>query len=47
MDRETIRSLRWYQKGEDEGIPVPTLGPDLVDRGLADKIATAAIGEEG
>ena len=47
MDRETIRSLRWYQKGEDEGIPVPALGPDLVDRGLADKIATAAIGEEG
>ena len=47
MDRETIGSLRWYQKGEDEGIPVPALGPDLVDPRLADKIATAATGEEG
>ncbi len=39
-DRETIRSLRWYQKDEDEGIPVPALGPDLVDWRLTDKIAT-------
>lgn len=46
MDRETIRSLRWYQKGEDEGISVPALGPDMVDWRLADKIAMAGIGEE-
>jgi len=32
MERESIRNLRWYRKGEvDEGIVVPDLGPDLVD----------------
>jgi NADH:ubiquinone oxidoreductase subunit B-like Fe-S oxidoreductase len=46
MDRETIRGLRWYQKDEDEGIPVPALGPDMVDWQLADKIATPGTGEE-
>ncbi len=46
MDRETIGSLRWYQKGEDAGVPVPALGPDLVDWRLADKIATIAAGKE-
>jgi NADH-quinone oxidoreductase B subunit len=34
MDQERIRDLEWYQKGEDTGIPVPELGPDLVDRRL-------------
>ena len=42
-DQETISSLRWYQKGViDECVPVPELGPDLVDRRLADEIAAAA-----
>lgn len=40
MDRERIRDLRWYQKGEDEGVPVPALGPDMVDWRLTDRIAT-------
>ena len=32
FDQETIKSLRWYRKDiEDEGIPVPALGPDMVD----------------
>jgi NADH-quinone oxidoreductase subunit B len=32
MEKEPIKSLRWYQKGtEDEGVPVPVLGPDMVD----------------
>ena len=32
ITNEPISSLRWYQKdGEDEGIPVPVLGPDMVD----------------
>jgi NADH-quinone oxidoreductase subunit B len=47
MDQEPIRSLRWYQRGEDLGIPVPALGPDLVDWRLADKIATVGSGEGG
>ncbi len=39
MEREHIPDLRWYRKGEvSEGIPVPELGPDLVDWRLADKI---------
>ena len=46
MDQETIRGLRWYQKDEDEGIPVPALGPDMVDWQLAEKIATPGTGEE-
>jgi NADH-quinone oxidoreductase subunit B len=37
MDQERIRDLEWYQKGEDRGIPVPELGPDLVDRRLTDE----------
>jgi NADH-quinone oxidoreductase subunit B len=39
MERETISSLRWYQKGEDRGIPVPVLGPDMVDWRLTDQAA--------
>jgi NADH-quinone oxidoreductase subunit B len=38
-DQETIRSLRWYQEGVDEGVPVPALGPDLVDWRLTDRLA--------
>jgi hypothetical protein len=34
MDQERIADLHWYQKGEERGIPVPELGPDLVDRRL-------------
>jgi NADH-quinone oxidoreductase subunit B len=37
MDQERIRDLEWYQRGEDNGIPVPELGPDLVDRRLTDE----------
>ena len=38
-DQEAIRTLRWYQKGVDECVPVPELGPDLVDWRLTDRIA--------
>ena len=41
MDQERIRDVRWYQKGEEEGIPVPALGPDLVDWRLEKHIAAA------
>lgn len=38
-DQEPIKSLRWYQKGvADEGIPVPVLGPDMVDWEVTDKL---------
>lgn len=39
MERESIRDLRWYRKGEiEEGIPVPDLGPDLIDWRLAQRL---------
>lgn len=31
MDNQTIKDVRWYQKGDLEEIPVPVLGPDLMD----------------
>ena len=39
MERESIRDMRWYRKGEvDDGVPVPEPGPDLVDWRIADQI---------
>ena len=31
IDQESIKEVSWYQKEEDPGIPVPILGPDLID----------------
>ena len=32
IDKQSIRKVRWYQKGPDSvEIPVPLLGPDLID----------------
>jgi len=31
IDRQSIKEVRWYQKGAIEAIPVPVLGPDLMD----------------
>jgi NADH-quinone oxidoreductase subunit B len=32
IDKESIRSVRWYRKGGDTvAVPVPILGPDLID----------------
>jgi len=31
IDKQSIKEVSWYQKGDDEGIPVPILGPDLID----------------
>lgn len=31
IDRQSIKEVRWYQKGAIEAIPVPILGPDLID----------------
>jgi len=46
FDQEKIGDLRWYQKDvEDEGIPVPELGPDMVDWRLTDGVATTGRSE--
>jgi NADH-quinone oxidoreductase subunit B len=31
IDKQSIKSVRWYKKGPDETMPVPVLGPDLMD----------------
>ncbi len=31
IDSESIRTVRWYQPGGEEPIPVPILGPDIID----------------
>ena len=31
VDTESLQTARWYQKGPSEAIPVPVLGPDLMD----------------
>jgi NADH-quinone oxidoreductase subunit B len=31
IDRQSIRGVRWYQKEVIEPVPIPVLGPDLID----------------
>ena len=31
MEQETIATSRWYSKGPSQPIPIPVLGPDLMD----------------
>jgi NADH-quinone oxidoreductase subunit B len=31
IDKQSIKTVRWYRKGPDESLPVPVLGPDLMD----------------
>jgi NADH-quinone oxidoreductase subunit B len=31
IDGESLRSVRWYRRGASEPIPIPILGPDLID----------------
>src|ERR1041385_5946430 len=45
IDKESISKVRWYRKGPDSvEVPVPILGPDLIDprRNAEIKAATAA-----
>jgi NADH-quinone oxidoreductase subunit B len=31
IDKQSIKNVRWYSKGAIDAIPVPVLGPDLMD----------------
>jgi NADH-quinone oxidoreductase subunit B len=31
MDKESVLTARWYQKDVSEEVPIPMLGPDLID----------------
>ncbi len=38
IDKQSIRDVSWYQKGEQEGVPEPVLGPDIYDPRRAEQI---------
>jgi NADH-quinone oxidoreductase subunit B len=38
IDSQSIRTVSWYQRGQVEAIPVPVLGPDIMDPREFDKI---------
>ncbi len=31
IDKQSIKTVRWYRKGAEQPLPVPLLGPDLID----------------
>jgi NADH-quinone oxidoreductase subunit B len=31
IDTQSIKTVRWYSKQPDQAIPMPELGPDLID----------------
>ena len=31
IDHQSIKTVRWYQKEPLEAVPIPILGPDLID----------------
>ncbi len=48
IDKQSIKSVRWYQKGKDSvEIPVPVLGPDLIDPRRAAELRNIAARNEG
>lgn len=43
IDKQSIRRVRWYQKGPDHvEIPIPVLGPDVIDPRRAQEIKRIA-----
>jgi len=39
IERQSVRTVRWYRKGVEVSVPVPILGPDLTDLRRAQEIA--------
>jgi NADH-quinone oxidoreductase subunit B len=54
MDNESVLTARWYQKDVSEEVPIPLLGPDLIDprdlpqfqQNLADQVSRQSPGEQ-
>ena len=43
IDKESLKKVRWYRKGADTvEVPLPILGPDLIDPRRYAEIKTAA-----
>ena len=40
IDKQSIKEVRWYQKEAIDAIPIPVLGPDLMDPREYEKIKT-------
>ena len=38
IENQSNRTVPWYRRGENEAIPVPVLGPDLIDPRQAELI---------
>ncbi len=39
IDKQSVREVSWYRRGESEGVPEPVLGPDLFDSRRAQEIS--------
>jgi NADH-quinone oxidoreductase subunit B len=46
IDNQSIRTVPWYRKGPSEPVPIPILGPDLIDPSQADIIRAQAENRE-
>ncbi len=42
IDKQSIREVSWYRRGDSEGVPEPVLGPDLIDHRRAEEITELA-----
>ena len=42
IESQSIRTVPWYRSGDNEGIPIPILGPDIIDPRQAELIRRQA-----
>jgi len=48
IDKESLKKVRWYRKGPDSvEVPVPILGPDLIDPRRNAQIKEVTTAKEG
>jgi NADH-quinone oxidoreductase subunit B len=43
IDSQSIKTVRWYQKEPDQALPIPVLGPDIMDPRQYDQIKEYAL----
>jgi NADH-quinone oxidoreductase subunit B len=47
IDQQTIKDAPWYRRGKSEPVPIPTLGPDLMDTHILDVLREEKSKKEG
>jgi NADH-quinone oxidoreductase subunit B len=49
IDKDSLKKVRWYQKGKEDPnyVPMPILGPDLIDVRRSEEFKKAAAVKEG